>query len=187
MDHDRDPCPPSLSARTPALAGGGRNAPGLLRKSRNPLLWGVFLLALFLLPERAGAAIGEPFSPQEATKLGYPHVATASLPGSLTSYTLSRTVTNPLGHTVTERIREVAGPDGVVFALSWSTIHPPDLGRLLGGRLPSPLPFVRGPRFLSLPTLELRMAGTVLHAEGSAWDPRRIPPGANLPALLALP
>ena len=187
MLRDRDPCSFSLSLGRPALAGGGRHRSGLLRKSRRILLGGAFFLALFLLPKTAGAAIGQPFSPREAARLGYPHVATASLPSSLTAYTLSRTATNPLGHDVTERIREVAGPDGVVFALSWSGIHPPDLGRLLGGRLPSPLPFVRGPRILSQPNLELRMGGSVLHAEGSAWDPRRIPPGTDLPAILALP
>ena len=184
---DRDPCRLPRSPKPPALSGGGRTRSGLLRKSRRALFGGAFFLALFLLPARAGAAIGQPFSPQEAARLGYPRVATVTLPGSLTSYTLSRTVTNPLGHAVTERIREVAGPDGVVFALSWSGVHPPDLGRLLGGRLPSPLPFVRGPRILSQPNLELRMGGSVLHAEGSAWDPRRIPPGTNLPAILALP
>ncbi|MGC8529971.1 MAG: DUF2844 domain-containing protein [Leptospirillia bacterium] len=187
MAHHRDPWRPPRSPSLPALAGEDRSPPGLLRKSRRLLAGSVLFLGFALLPERAGAAIGQPFSLQEATELGYPHVATASLPGSLTAYTLSRTVTNPLGHTVTERIREVAGPNGRIFALSWSGIHPPDLGRLLGGRLPSPLPFVRGPRILSQPNLELRMAGSVLHAEGSAWDPRRIPPGTNLPALLDLP
>ena len=187
MLRDRDPCSPSLFLGRPALAGGGRRRSGLRRKSRREILGGAFFLALLLLSEPAGAAIGQPFSPTEATRLGYTHVLTTPLPGSLTAYTMSRTATNPLGHEITERIREVAGPDGVVFALSWSGIHPPDLGRLLGGRLPSPLPFVRGPRILSQPNLELRMGGSVLHAEGSAWDPRRIPPGTNLPAILALP
>ena len=187
MLRDRDPCASPLSFGRLALRKGGQSQSGLLCTSRRIFWGGAFFLALFLLPKTAGAAIGQPFSPREAARLGYSHVATATLPGSLTSYTLSRTVTNPLGHEVTERIREVAGPDGVVFALSWSGIHPPDLGRLLGGRLPSPLPFVRGPRILSQPNLELRMGGSVLHAEGSAWDPRRIPPGTNLPAILALP
>lgn len=161
--------------------------PHLLRS----LGWSGWVLILLLgLPgsfESARAALGGAFSAQEAPHLGYSRVVTATLPGPLTTYTLSRSATNPLGHTVTERIREVAGPDGRIFALSWSTVHHPNLRLLLGGRLPASLPFVRGERILSLPTLELRMGGSVLHSEGMAWDPRRLPPGINLQELLTLP
>lgn len=150
---------------------------------------GLLLLLLGVLgfPESANAALGGRFSSFETTRLGYSRVVTATLPGPITTYTLIRTANNPLGHTVTERIREVAGPDGYIFALSWSAIHHPDLNLLLGKRLPSSLPFVRGERILSLPSLELRMGGSVLHSEGEAWDPRKLPPGINLQALLALP
>ncbi len=169
----------------------GRRPSLLARHLLRSLVWTgwalILLLGLLGSPESARAGLGTAFSAQEAAHLGYSRVVTATLPGPLTAYTLSRTATNPLGHAVTERIREVAGPDGRIFALSWSTIHHPDLNLLLGKRLPSSLPFIRGERTLSLPTLELRMGGSVLHSEGMAWDPRRLPPGINLQELLTLP
>jgi hypothetical protein len=156
--------------------------------SKGPFLWAGLLLILLSSPPPARAALGEIFSSGEMARLHYSSLVTTPEAGGITLYTLSRTRKSPLGRgDLTERIREVAGPDGRIFALSWSGIHHPDLGRLLGGRLPTPLPFTRGARILSTPTLELRMGGTVIHSEGTAWDPRLLPPGADLRRLLELP
>ena len=195
MNHLKSSYRGLLSRKSPThLIGIPRDPTGASARShrfllshRPPIVFLLLLLGIIGLPESARAALGSPFSSQEASRLGYSQVATASLPGPLAVYTMSRTTTNPLGHTVTEQIREVAGPDGRIFALSWSGIHHPDLGELLGGRLPASLPFVLGERILSLPNLELRMGGSLLHSEGTAWDPRRIPTGADLTTLLALP
>lgn len=195
MDHLKSSYRDLLSRKFPThLMGLPRDPTGASSRGHRFLLshpphivFLLLLLGIIGFPESARAALGSPFSFQEVSRLGYAHVSTASLPGPLSVYTMSRTTTNPLGHNVIERIREVAGPDGIIFALSWSGIHHPDLGELLGGRLPASLPFVRGERVLSLPNLELRMGGSVLHSEGTAWDPRRIPPGDNLSTLLALP
>jgi len=159
-----------------------------LHRPGGPLLLAAFLLIFLLSPHTARAALGEVFSSGELASLHYSALTTTPEAGGLTLYTLSRTRKSPLGRAdLTERLREVAGPDGRIFALSWSGVHHPDLRRLLGGRLPSPLPFARGARILSTPTLELRMGGTVIHSEGTAWDPRLLPPGADLRRLLELP
>ncbi|MGC8500144.1 MAG: DUF2844 domain-containing protein [Leptospirillia bacterium] len=159
-----------------------------LHRPGGPLLLTALLLAFLLSPHTARAALGEVFSSKELASLHYSSLATTQKTGGITLYTLSRTRKSPLGRAdLTERLREVAGPDGRIFALSWSGVHHPNLRRLLGGRLPSPLPFVRGARILSTPTLELRMGGSVIHSEGTAWDPRLLPPGADLSTLLELP
>ncbi len=143
---------------------------------------------LLLLASPAFGAIGTPYAPSETTGLGYTSEQTTSISPGLMVYTMTRIRTNPITNaSVTETLRQVAGPDGVIFGLSWSGIHHPRLGPLLGNRLPTQLPFSRGPRILSTPHLELRMSGTVLHSEGMAWDPALVPNGISLSNVLAIP
>jgi hypothetical protein len=150
-----------------------------------------FMIALLLLvvyPFSAAAAIGQPFDPDETATLGYTAETTSPLSGGLTVYQMTRTLKNPVtGRDVAETLRQIAGPDGIVFALSWSGLHHPDLSRLLSGRLPKFLPFRRGARMVSSPNLVLHMAGTVIHSEGEAWDPSLVPPGISPMAVLARP
>lgn len=147
-----------------------------------------FLFALLLLafsPALALADMGLPFDTSETIRLGYTACATSPLSGGLTAYKMTRTVKSPVtGQNVTETLTQVAGPDGRIFALSWSGIHHPDLSRLLPGRLPRVRIFRRGPSDLATPALVLHMSGTVLHSEGEAWDPSLVPPGVSPATLL---
>jgi len=146
------------------------------------------ILLLLFSPALSLAAIGRPFDSGETARLGYTSLTTTPMAGGLTSYTMTRTVKNPVtGFDVTETLRQIAGPGGVIFGLSWSGIHHPDLSKVLGGRLPSLLPYQRGVRTFSTSRLVLHMAGTVIHSEGEAWDPALVPPGVSPLTLLALP
>ncbi len=144
---------------------------------------------LFLaLSSPACAAIGHPYDSTEMGVLGYTSEQTSSLAGGLTVYTMTRTKSNSVTKSlVTEVLRQVASPSGVIFGLSWSGIHHPKLNKLLDGRLPRILPFAHGSRAFSTPSLELRMAGTTLHSEGMAWDPALVPPGVSIPKILTIP
>lgn len=143
---------------------------------------------ILFLTSPACAAIGHPYDSAEMAVLGYTTEQTSSLAGGMTVYTMTRTRTNAVTKSpIIEVLRQVAGPSGVIFGLSWSGIHHPKLDKLLGSRLPKPLPFAHGSRVLSTSSLELRMAGTTLHSEGMAWDPTLVPTGVSISKILTIP
>lgn len=160
------------------------------RLSPAPALLTGCALALLLLgpPSPAEAALGAPLSLAEVSELGYSQATTSSLPGGLTAITMTRTRQNPLnGRPVPEVLRQVAGPSGRIFALSWKGLGQPDLSKLLPGRIPAAVPYRRGSTLVTTPTLVLHLSGSVLFSEGAAWDPALVPPGVAPLTVLSLP
>ncbi len=88
-------------------------------------------------------------------------------------------------------VHEYAGPDGVVFALSWAGSTVPDLQRLDGSYFPSyaaarggPAPGAyRAPVRVREPQLVAHAWGHMRDYAGSAYVPALVPPGVDLAAL----
>lgn len=142
---------------------------------------GAFLLAAstLVLAQRARAALGEP----EASVAGDRRalVARSSSATDAGAYRVHELVTG--GGTV----REYVGADGVVFAVTWSGVSNPDLGRLLGAYAgeyraaarQAPRDAGRRSRRVEGTHVVVDRWGHMRDRHGRAFLPDRLPPGVS--------
>ncbi len=131
------------------------------------------------------AALGGPLAAASAD--GSPSLSARSLRAGTAAGLGGATVITASGVTV----HEYAGPDGTVFALSWSGPTVPDLQRLYGSYFPSyvagrgtPGPGAyRAPVRVRGPQLVAHAWGHMRDYAGSAYVPALVPPGVDLAAL----
>jgi len=138
----------------------------------------IALLALGLAGS-ARAALGEPESSLAADRKALSAVKGATIPGS--AYSVEELVSH--GNVV----REYVSGAGVVFAIAWRGLSPPDLGPLLGGYASEYRQAARraagrpGHRYrkLETPHLVVESFGHMRDLGGRAYAPSLFPPGVT--------